>query len=97
MWRRLFIICVIASQLGGCGTWSKGPPSCDGTARRPLNRSLWDSESGGPPTTPEPSASPSAPITRKGDSGPPTPSTHLAASGRWADIEASYRACGKEA
>ena len=31
-------------QLGGCAIWSKGPPSCDGLARRPLNRSLWDWE-----------------------------------------------------
>jgi type IV secretion system protein VirB7 len=97
MWRRLFIICVIAWQLGGCANWSKGPPSCDGLARRPLNRSLWDWESGAPSATPEPPVPPSEPIIRKGESNPPTTSVHLAASDRWAGIAASYRACGKEA
>ncbi|GAA0033898.1 type IV secretion system protein VirB7 [Bradyrhizobium ottawaense] len=97
MWRRLFIICVIAWQLGGCANWSKGPPSCDGLARRPLNRSLWDWESGAPSATPEPPASPSAPIIRKGEANPSAASAHLAASGRWANITASYHACGKEA
>lgn len=97
MWRRLFIICVVAWQLGGCAIWSKAPPSCDGLARRPLNRSLWDWETGTPLATPEPPIPPSAPIIRKGESGPSTPSKHLAASGHWADIAASYRPCGKEA
>ncbi|MCK1711672.1 type IV secretion pathway protein [Bradyrhizobium sp. 143] len=99
MWRRLFIICVIAWQLGGCAIWSKAPPSCDGLARRPLNRSLWDWETGTPVATPEPSPPPSgpAPIVRKGETGPAAPSTQLAASGHQATIAASYRACGKEA
>src|SRR5437899_1602375 len=99
MWRRLFIICVIAVQLGGCANWSKGPPSCDGQARRPLNRSLWDWETGTPLATPESSPSPSAPapVIRKGETSPAAPSTQLAASGHEADIAASYRACGKEA
>jgi len=93
MWRRLFI-CVIAWQLGGCAIWSKGPPSCDGLARRPLNRSLWDWETGTPLATPEPPVPPSAPIIRKGETNAPA---HRAATGRWADIVTSYRSCGKEA
>ena len=97
MWRRLFIICIIAWQLGGCAIWSKEPPSCDGLARRPLNRSLWDWESGAPLATPEPPVPPSAPIIRKGESSLPAPSVHLASSGRGIDIATSYRACGKEA
>jgi type IV secretion system protein VirB7 len=99
MWRRLFIICVIAFQLGGCAIWSKAPPSCDGLARRPLNRSLWDWESGTPLATPEPPIPPSAPapVIRKGETSPAAPSTQLAASGHQADIAASYRSCGKEA
>ena len=88
---------MIASQLGGCAIWSKAPPSCDGLARRPLNRSLWDWETGTPLATPEPPIPPSAPIIRKGEARPPAPSVHLAASGRGIDIAASYRACGKEA
>jgi len=96
MWRRLFI-CVIAWQLGGCAIWSKAPPSCDGLARRPLNRSLWDWET--PLATPEPPIPPAAPapIIRKGETIPAAPSTQLAASGHQADITASYRSCGKEA
>jgi type IV secretion system protein VirB7 len=97
MWRRLFIICIITWQLGGCAIWSKGPPSCDGLARRPLNRSLWDWESGAPLAIPEPPVPPSAPIIRKGESSPLAPSVHLAASGRGSEITVSYRACGKEA
>jgi type IV secretion system protein VirB7 len=97
MWRRLFIICIIAWQLGGCAIWSKGPPSCDGLARRPLNRSLWDWESGAPLAAPEPPVPPSAPVIRKGESSPSARPVYLAASGRGIDIAASYRACGKEA
>ncbi|ABQ39889.1 putative Type Four secretion pathway protein AvhB7 (plasmid) [Bradyrhizobium sp. BTAi1] len=99
MWRRLFIICMIAIQLGGCASWSKGPPSCDGQARRPLNRSLWDWETGTPLATPEPAPPPSAPapVIRKGETSPAAPSTRLAASDHQAAIAASYRPCGKEA
>jgi type IV secretion system protein VirB7 len=99
MWRRLSIICVIAWQLGGCAIWSKAAPSCDGLARRPLNRSLWDWETGTPLAVPEPPMPPSAPIVRKGDSSPPAPTTHLAMSfapSRFADTTTSYRPCGKE-
>ena len=97
MWRRLFIICVIAWQLGGCANWIKGPPSCDGLTRRPLNRSLWDWDSGAPSATPAPEVSPSTPIIRKGEGSPSAPSTHLAASSHLAEIAASYRACGEGA
>ncbi|OSJ36973.1 type IV secretion pathway protein [Bradyrhizobium japonicum] len=99
MWRRLFIICVIPWQLGGCANWSKGPPSCDGLTRRPLNRSLWDWENGTPLAAPEPPIPPSAPapIIRKGEAGPSAPSSHTANSGSRLDIAASYRTCGKEA
>ena len=99
MWYRLSIMCVIGMQLGGCAIWSKAPPSCDGLARRPLNHSLWDWETGTPLATPEPPIPSSAPalIIRKGETSPSAPSTQLATSGPWADIAASYRACGKEA
>jgi type IV secretion system protein VirB7 len=96
MWRRLFIICVIAWQLGGCAIWSKAPPSCDGLARRPLNRSLWDWETGTPLATPEP---PISPIVRKGDANPTPHSTSAAmifAPGGTINLAASYRPCGKE-
>jgi type IV secretion system protein VirB7 len=100
MWRRLSIICVIAWQLGGCAIWSKGPPSCDGLARRPLNRSLWDWETGTPLAAPEPPVLPSDPIIRKGDASSSPSSTSSAitsfAPSRFADSYTSYRPCGKE-
>jgi type IV secretion system protein VirB7 len=99
MWRRLSIICVVAWQLGGCAIWSKAPPSCDGLARRPLNRSLWDWETGTPLAAPEPPIPPSPPIVRKGDANPTPASTsaamNLAPGGR-IDLAPSYRPCGKE-
>jgi type IV secretion system protein VirB7 len=97
MWRRLFIICIMGFQLGGCAIWSKGPPSCDGQARRPLNRSLWDWETGTPIAAPEPPVPPSAPapVIRKGETSPEAFPAQLGAPGQ--QIAASYRACGKEA
>lgn len=57
---KVLIVSVIACQLGGCASWSKAPPSCDGSVRRPLNRSLWDWESGTPLAVPEQAAPPAA-------------------------------------
>jgi type IV secretion system protein VirB7 len=99
MWYRLSIVCVIGVQLGGCAIWSKAPPSCDGLNRRPLNRSLWDWETGMPLAVPEPPILPSGPIIRKGDSSPQATTTHLAmsfASGHRTDITSSFHRCGKE-
>jgi type IV secretion system protein VirB7 len=99
MWYRLSIMCVIGMQLGGCAIWSKEPPSCDGLARRPLNRSLWDWETGTPLAVPEQPIPPSAPIIRKGDASSSPPSTSAVMSfapSRFADTNASYRPCGKE-
>jgi type IV secretion system protein VirB7 len=96
---KVLIVSVIACQLGGCASWSKAPPSCDGSVRRPLNRSLWDWESGTPLAVPEQAAPPAAsdPLIRKGDASSSAPSTRLHATGSHVDIAASYHACGKEA
>lgn len=75
---------VVATGCGGC-TSVMGPtpaPSCDGGARRPLNRSMWDWEGTRPGTpvasliTPVPSqgstpvpASSAEPVVRKGELG----------------------------
>ncbi len=95
---KLLVVSVIACQLGGCASWSKAPPSCDGSTRRPLNRSLWDWESGTPLATPEQAAPPTAsdPLTRKGDAGSSAPAGQSPASGSHIDIAASYHPCGKE-
>lgn len=77
---------VVATGLGGC-TSVMGPtpaPSCDGGARRPLNRSMWDWEGTRPGapvanlTTPplsqgpvSPPAAQGEPVMRKGDAGTP--------------------------
>ncbi|MEK4032251.1 type IV secretion pathway protein [Methylocystis sp. IM3] len=103
----MLILCLIGWPLGGCATFSSAPPSCDGLARRPLNRSLWDWESGsaaiGLHALP---AFASAPI-RTADSAQPTaanpPGGAAAASAagdkrnpnRGVDL-ASYRSCGRE-
>ena len=95
----LLTLSVTACELGGCASWSKAPPSCDGSARRPLNRSLWDWESGTPLAAPEQATPPtdSDPLIRKGDAGSSVPAGRSFASGRRLDIAASYHPCGKEA
>lgn len=77
---------VVATGLGGC-TSVMGPtpaPSCDGGARRPLNRSMWDWE-GARPGAPVANlntpplnqglvsrpAAQGEPVMRKGDAGTP--------------------------
>ncbi len=96
---RLLLVSVIACELGGCASWSKAPPSCDGAARRPLNRSLWDWESGTPLAAPEQAPPPtgSDPLIRKGDAGSSVPAGQSSASASHIDIVASYHPCGKEA
>ncbi|MDQ8727531.1 type IV secretion pathway protein [Bradyrhizobium sp. LHD-71] len=99
MWRQLSIMGVITLLLGGCASWSNAPPSCDGMARRPLNRSLWDWESGTPLAGREAPPPPSPPVIRKGDAGSTLPPDSVAASrdsSRQIDIAASYPPCGKE-
>lgn len=101
--RRLIIMCVMAWPLGGCATFSSAPPTCDGLARRPLNRSLWDWE-GAPQAL---GSVPSSPI-RAAETGRPNatsalngtaPAPSIASDKQNASLVvdfASYRSCGKE-
>jgi type IV secretion system protein VirB7 len=101
--RRLIIMCVMAWPLGGCATFSSAPPTCDGFARRPLNRSLWDWE-GAPQAL---GSVPSLPI-RTAETGRPNapnalnraaPAPSIASDKPNASLVvdlASYRSCGKE-
>jgi type IV secretion system protein VirB7 len=52
---RVIASLVLATVVTGCAGWSKDAPSCDGSAKRPLNRSLWDWEAT-PPAAPQPDA-----------------------------------------
>ena len=97
MWRRLMFLCLAATPLAGCANISSAPPSCDGMARRPLNRSMWDWENA-PAAT-----SPSLPLMRRADAGSPmrvAKETDDAIKARRHlprfDIAASYGACAKE-
>lgn len=38
------LLLVIAATLGGCASLTYPLPKCDGYARRPLNRSMWEWE-----------------------------------------------------
>jgi type IV secretion system protein VirB7 len=93
----------MAWPLGGCATFSSAPPTCDGFARRPLNRSLWDWEGA-------PQALGSAPssLIRTAETSRPNATTALnraapapsiasdkPTASRLNDL-ASYRSCGKE-
>jgi type IV secretion system protein VirB7 len=104
MRRYLLILCVMGWPLGGCSSFYSAPPTCDGLARRPLNRSLWDWEAGtaliGPQTL---GALRTAPLHMVLASRPKANGASPASSligekttaNRGVDL-ASYRSCGKE-
>lgn len=48
---------LLALTVTGCAGWNRGAPSCDGSAKRPLNKSLWDWEAK-PPAAPAPALPP---------------------------------------
>ncbi len=89
--RSVALFLCVGLQLGGCASVLHRPPSCDGAARRPMNRSMWDWEAGRPvaasspaPATAQPQVSRVAPVT-------PT-RLEIALASR--PEAASYRACG---
>lgn len=94
----------LATSLSGCASLTGvTAPSCDGSARRPLNRSLWDWESARPiaaapiealAPVPVPPSNGAEPLIRKGEIG----RTQLVArrtSLPVFDIAASTRSCGR--
>ncbi len=108
MRHRLFFLFVMGWPLGGCASFLSAPPTCDGLARRPLNRSLWDWETGAALTGPQAlttlrmappdMAVASRPKPKGAPNGaPPAPSMagEKTAASRGVDL-ASYRSCGKE-
>ncbi len=98
-----FLALTLATSLSGCASLTgASAPSCDGSARRPLNRSLWEWESaktisGAPIAAPLMEApaplSPSSgePIIRKGEIGR---AQSVARAKPVFDVAASTRRCG---
>ncbi|MBG0792483.1 hypothetical protein IYY11_03395 [Methylocystis sp. H62] len=105
--RITFLTLAMASSLGGCASLTgAGAPSCDGSARRPLNRSLWEWESaksisGAPIAAPlmeTPTAAPlppssGEPLIRKGELARPRAVARGIALPAF-DVAASTRRCG---
>lgn len=85
---------MLALAVTGCAGWNKGAPSCDGSAKRPLNRSLWDWEAN-PPAAPKPDL---PPVKRLGQVQP-VPSTDGLAQPKsaWSsfDITRSFLPCSE--
>ncbi|OYX07059.1 MAG: hypothetical protein B7Z08_13030 [Sphingomonadales bacterium 32-68-7] len=85
---------VLAVMVSGCAGWNKGAPSCDGSAKRPLNRSLWDWEAN-PPAAPKPDL---PPVKRLGQVQPVVSIDGLAqVSAAWSafDVARSFRLCSE--
>ncbi len=98
--RMAFMAFALATPLTGCASLTgASAPSCDGSVRRPLNRSLWDWENARPiavapiETLPPASLPPAGnePIIRKGEVG--GSKAHTATLPVF-DIAASTRRCG---
>lgn len=97
-----FLALAFATPLTGCASLTGATaPSCDGFARRPLNRSLWDWENAKPiavAPTEAPASLPPAngePIIRKGEAGGSKPEARTAALPVF-DVAASTRSCGAD-
>jgi type IV secretion system protein VirB7 len=92
----------LATSVSGCASLTgASAPSCDGSARRPLNRSLWDWDSArpiavtpieAPAPAPAPSPNVSEPIIRKGEVGDSKTEARAATLPAF-DIAASTRSC----
>lgn len=85
---RVIASLVLATVVTGCAGWNKGAPSCDGSAKRPLNRSLWDWEA-----TPPPATQPDVPVVKRlGQAQQELPAKGI---GAWSafDFARSFRPC----
>lgn len=84
---------LLSLTVTGCAGWNKGAPSCDGSAKRPLNKSLWDWEAK-PPAPPVPEL---PPVKRLGQAEPSGASGRFTqAEVTWStfDIARSFQQCG---
>jgi type IV secretion system protein VirB7 len=91
---RVIVSLMLATVVTGCAGWNRGAPSCDGSAKRPLNRSLWDWEATPPATT-----QPDTPaVKRLGQAQQELPARGIGqVATAWSafDIARSFRACGE--
>lgn len=78
------MIALLLTGLTGCSGFPKPAPSCDGTAKRPLNRSLWDWEAKSP-------AAPAAESTKA--ASPPVQRLGALRPAESFAMAASYRPC----
>jgi type IV secretion system protein VirB7 len=90
---RVILSVMLALAATGCAGWNKGAPSCDGSAKRPLNKSLWDWETH-PPVAPQ---SDSSPVKRLGQVQPIGPAEGLEQHTAWSSfaIARSFLPCGE--
>lgn len=91
---RVITSIVLAMTVTGCAGWNKAAPSCDGSAKRPLNKSLWDWETN-PPVAPPPDT---PPVKRLGQAIPFAPADSGERPGAtWSsfDIARSFLPCTK--
>lgn len=92
---RVIASLVLATVVTGCAGWNKGAPSCDGSAKRPLNRSLWDWEA-----TPPAATQPDVPVVKRlGQARQELPAQGIGQGATaWSafDIARSFRPCSEE-
>lgn len=82
----------LLSVLAGCATLSYPLPKCDGYAKRPLNRSMWEWEGGKQPAGQQQSALPDAESTALAFATMASPHVQPAAFAGF-DEAGSHRAC----
>ncbi|MDI4655178.1 MULTISPECIES: hypothetical protein [Xanthobacter] len=87
---RMSLLLCVASVLSGCASLSYPLPKCDGYARRPLNRAMWQWE-GSAGVKAQSDAAPLVPsrATAFADERPTSPPGPFA----YLDVAGSYRSC----
>lgn len=91
---RVITSIVLAMTVTGCAGWNKGAPSCDGSAKRPLNKSLWDWETN-PPVAPQLESPPVKRLGQAKPSGPADGGEQPTTAWSSFDIARSFVSCGE--
>ncbi|PDT26707.1 hypothetical protein CO660_26630 [Rhizobium sp. L9] len=91
---RVALLLFLIPSLAACGSMSHPLPKCDGYARRPMNRSMWqwqDNRSAEQPVTGAVPAQPASQPFAYGEGALPSAAPAAFAS---FDVAGSYRPCG---